>query len=483
MRKFTLFFLCFVFLGILFSIPATAQLVKHGLRPGAGIGGVYGNTDPSDKLGNYQGRAFLRYLLTDNIEGEFGVGLSELRGVNYTTSIVPIDYHFLISPFNLETWNPYLYVGGGALHYELLKSPNYYTTDLNRAGWTGVIPAGIGFQFKLDDQMIVDLSGGYNYTFSDNLDGIKGSRKDAYWGFLLALTPSGANPNLDADNDGLLDKEEKELGTDPNNRDTDGDGLTDGDEVHKYKTDPLKADTDGDGLSDGDEVLKYHTDPLKADTDGDGLKDGDEVMKYHTDPLNKDTDGDGLNDGDEVLKYTTDPLKTDTDGDGLTDGDEVLKYKTDPLKKDTDGGSVNDGDEIKNGTNPLDPSDDVPKKKEEIKSEVGKAVILEGILFQTGSADISPESQDILNKVFNTLSQNPDIDVEIHGYTDNVGRRASNMTLSERRANAVKAELVKKGINESRIKTRGFGPDKPVAPNTTPEGRQKNRRIEFLRLK
>lgn len=94
---------------------------------------------------------------------------------------------------------------------------------------------------------------------------------------------------LDSDEDGLLDGREKELGTDPNKADTDGDGLSDGDEVLKYHTDPLKVDTDGDELSDGDEVLKYKTDPLKADTDEDGFTDGVEILRYQSDPT---ADGD-----------------------------------------------------------------------------------------------------------------------------------------------------------------------------------------------
>ena len=248
-------------------------------------------------------------------------------------------------------------------------------------------------------------------------------------------------------------------------------------------TDPNNPDSDGDGLTDGDEVNLYHTNPLKADSDGDGLKDGDEVKRYKTDPNKADTDGDGLKDGEEVLKYTTDPLKADTDGDGLKDGEEVNQHKTDPLKADTDGGSVNDGTEVANHTNPLDPGDDVPKKKEELQTEVGKAIVLDGIVFKSNSAEIGPESEEILTKAYNTLEQNREIEVEIQGHTDNSGKHSSNIKLSQRRADAVKAYLTGKGIAASRITTKGFGPDKPIASNKTAEGKQKNRRIEFLRTK
>lgn len=80
------------------------------------------------------------------------------------------------------------------------------------------------------------------------------------------------------------------------------------------------VDTDGDGLTDDDEINLYGTNPLNADTDGDGLNDGVEVNEHFTDPLNADTDGDGLSDGDEVLVLGTNPLSADTDGDGVPDG-------------------------------------------------------------------------------------------------------------------------------------------------------------------
>ncbi len=81
----------------------------------------------------------------------------------------------------------------------------------------------------------------------------------------------------DNDHDGLTNLQEFLAGTDPNNPDTDGDGLTDGYEVNTSHTNPLLADTDGDGLSDGDEVNLYHTNPLLVDSDGDGAPDGWEV--------------------------------------------------------------------------------------------------------------------------------------------------------------------------------------------------------------
>ncbi len=82
-----------------------------------------------------------------------------------------------------------------------------------------------------------------------------------------------------------------------------------------------------------------------------------------------------------------------------------------------------------------------------------------------------------------TLKENPEIELEVRGYTDNQGREAFNRTLSQNRADAVKAWLVERGIDGARLTGKGFGPDNPVADNTTAEGRAENRRIEFFRLK
>lgn len=142
----------------------------------------------------------------------------------------------------------------------------------------------------------------------------------------------------DTDGDGLPDVYEKHLlGTDPENIDTDGDGLTDYEEAALTGTDPTKydsltegvsdaeADTDEDGLSNKTE-LELGTDPIHGDTDGDTLSDGDEINVYGTNPLSIDTDFDGLNDNDEII-LGVDPINPDTNGDGIVDGDEIYTVK------------------------------------------------------------------------------------------------------------------------------------------------------------
>ncbi len=431
-------------------------------RMGVRIGGLIGKTSLPNQRSGYLGGAFMRHQLFRNLQGEVDAGFGEIRGPTYRTQLIPLEYRLVLVPQTGVHWAPHVYAGLGATNYRIFQMPATATPGAKSAGWAAHIPIGVGAQVMLDDLAALELDGGYNASFSDGLDAVRTGKNDGFWMFELGVSILGDRDDLDPDGDGLTTRFEKGIGTDPLNPDTDGDGLTDGDEVLKYQTDPLNPDTDGDGLTDGDEVLKYRTDPLKADTDGDGLTDGDEVLRYHTDPL-----------------------KVDTDGDGLSDGDEVMVYSTNPLNVDTDGGTVPDGVEVRRGTNPLDPSDDIPKapKKEELTIELNKPVILEGVVFKFGSAEITPQSESILEKAYNTLEQHPDIEVEIHGHTDNIGQPRINLNLSKARAEAVKLYLVNKGIAAPRITTKGFGSVRPIASNATSSGRQTNRRIEFIRVK
>lgn len=109
-------------------------------------------------------------------------------------------------------------------------------------------------------------------------------------------------------------------------------------------------------------------------------------------------------------------------------------------------------------------------------------VATQGIYFDTGSDRIRPESTPTLVEIAEMMKGHPDLSLLIEGHTDNVGNAASNQTLSERRAAAVKQSLVDMwSVDPNRLTTAGFGATKPAAPNTTPEGRQQNRRVELVK--
>ena len=482
-----------LFALILLPLAANAQFKDYKVKGGVQYNQTLLYGEFNDYRFSFLGRGYFGFELNRYLGLEFSLGYGQLAGTdakynpnptNFTTTIIPVDVRLKISPLkNPKIVNPYLYLGAGAMYYDVTDTPSVNVIrpldPVQTDGWTAIFPAGIGMEIKLSKTALLDFSLGYTYTLTDNLNYYAIDIDDGYGNFGIGLSFTGKGGRTDSDRDGLTDDYEEKIGTDPNNPDTDGDGLKDGEEVNVYTTDPLNKDTDGDGLSDGEEVKTYNTNPNNPDTDGDGLKDGEEVKTHRTNPLMADTDNDGLGDGDEVLKHRTDPLNPDTDGDTLKDGQEVNTYKTDPLNRDTDNGGIDDGTEVNRGTNPLDPSDDIKKE-----IEIGTVIILEGINFEKGSDRITFDSEDILRDgALKTMQENPEIVVEISGHTDSDGSDSYNQRLSQDRANAVKFWLVENGVDGNRIETVGYGEDNPIAPNDTPENKLKNRRIEFKRIR
>ena len=109
-------------------------------------------------------------------------------------------------------------------------------------------------------------------------------------------------------------------------------------------------------------------------------------------------------------------------------------------------------------------------------------LVLENVEFQTGKATLIGDSHSRLDVVVEYMTHKKSARIEISGHTDNVGNKNANKSLSQKRADAVRDYLISKGIDGARIKPVGYGDTMPVAPNTTPEGRQKNRRIEAKEL-
>jgi outer membrane protein OmpA-like peptidoglycan-associated protein/tetratricopeptide (TPR) repeat protein len=130
--------------------------------------------------------------------------------------------------------------------------------------------------------------------------------------------------------------------------------------------------------------------------------------------------------------------------------------------------------ELQAGLQPL------PEAGETTRTIKPTPVILRNVFFETGSADLRPESAPELDRLVNLMQQNSTLNIQINGHTDNVGADAANQHLSEQRAKAVHAYLIGKGIAAKRLKYQGFGESQPIADNATEQGRKENRRTEFV---
>nr|WP_088310542.1 OmpA family protein [Novosphingobium sp. B 225] len=116
------------------------------------------------------------------------------------------------------------------------------------------------------------------------------------------------------------------------------------------------------------------------------------------------------------------------------------------------------------------------------ETDNGTAILVnlpDGVTFDVGSASLRPEFRATLDKVAQSLKDYPDSLVDVYGHTDSTGSDAFNQTLSENRARTVMNYLVTQGVPAARLRSQGFGETMPVADNTTPEGRAKNRRVEI----
>ncbi len=193
-------------------------------------------------------------------------------------------------------------------------------------------------------------------------------------------------------------------------------------------------------------------------------------------------DKDGIEDTDGCPEAR----EPDRDGDGVPD--KIDQCPDQVGLQELDGCPDKDGDQIPDN---VDKCPDVagppdrqgcppPEEEEEVVLESERIRINNQILFEFGSDRIDPRSFKLLDEVAVVLTKNPDVGpVLIEGHTDNVGSRDANMNLSKRRAGAVVKYLVGKGISAKRLRSEGYGFDKPIATNDTPLGRAKNRRTEF----
>lgn len=363
-------------------------------------------------------------------------GLNNLVDFNSTLGASFVDYPVPNVPsFSREV---FLLEATGNINVKLLNDKFFFVpfVDLGigvskvKSYYAAFAPVGFGFQFNILDEAFITLNSQYRLPVTENAAG------HLYHGLTLY---------------GVLGKKKVEapkevpLPVAPSDRDTDG--IVDTLDACPDQAGPASLngcpDRDNDNIADKDDAC--------PDVAG--------LAKYKGCPI-PDTDKDGINDEEDkcpqvagVARYQGCPVP-DTDKDGVNDEEDKCPNEAGPAS--------NFG---------------CPVIAAEVIEKVNVAA--RNIFFATGSAKLLAKSYPSLNNVVQVLQDNPSYKVEVEGHTDTTGTAEKNHKLSHDRANAVKAYLVSKGIDESRITSAGFGSDRPIASNKTAAGKAKNRRVEM----
>ena len=332
-------------------------------------------------------------------------------------------------------FDPYIKVGGGYTAYES-------RFDDKEGGFKALAGGGINFWFT--DHLGVNLQTGYHHGFQKN-------GTDYFQHSAGIVIKFGSK---DTDKDGI-----------PDNKDACP-------EVAGLKEFNGCPDTDGDGIPDKDDACPQ-VKGLKEfngcpDTDGDGIADKDDACPEVAGPKEfngcPDTDGDGIADKDDKCPDVAGPAENggcpwpDTDGDGVLDKDDLCPNEAGPAD--------NKG---------------CPQVDDNVQKQLN--AYAKTILFDTGKASIKFESAEVLGQILAVLKKYPNSRFNIEGHTDSVGKRAKNIELSQNRADAVKIYLIQGGIDQSRLESKGYGPDRPIASNKNKKGRELNRRVEINLIK
>lgn len=240
----------------------------------------------------------------------------------------------------------------------------------------------------------------------------------------------------------------------------------------KVNAQGCEIDSDNDGVVDSKDqcantpagsVVNTQGCVVVVDSDNDGVKD--DVDQCPNTPAGASVNAQGC--------------EIDSDNDGVVDSKDRCPNTAAGIKVNANGCELDsDNDGV------LDSKDKCPDSKagERVDSKGCKLedkVVLEGVTFPTGTADLHGDDMQVLNDAAETLKQHPELKVEISGYTDNRGSKALNTKLSQQRAEAVRSHLIGKGVAAEQLTAKGYGPADPVASNGTEEGRQANRRVEM----
>lgn len=426
----------------------------------------------------FGGLTVSRYIgsnLDINLTGTRGkIGFNRPSGhfiSDVTTASVNLRLHLLNERLPVR---PYVFGGFGAMLFD--KKLQITKKNLDFATPT----AGAGINFKLGPTVNLNLQETFMFSNRDSRDGVSAGKNDEYLFHSAGLT-FNFGKKKDADNDGISDRLDKCPNT-PAMVAVDKNGCpvdTDADGIANYLdncpdiagTVALNGcpDKDADGITDADDRCPdvAGTSALKGcpDTDADGVPDIDDKCadtkagyKVNETGCTIDNDMDGVVNEEDRCPDTAGPASLkgcpDTDADGVPDIDDRC-----PASK---GTIANKG---------------CPELTPEVVQKITK--IASKLFFETNSDVLKVASTTELDELVTILKTYENSILTIEGHTDSKGSDEFNMTLSQKRASAVRVYLIEKGIAENRLKSTGFGETNPIADNNTNAGRAKNRRVEL----
>jgi outer membrane protein OmpA-like peptidoglycan-associated protein len=413
--------------------------------------------------------------------------------------------------------SPFFTVGAGVTRFS--GSGNRITSTYGAHG-------GVGIRSMMGENLALRIEGRMAYENYDELAG--GTGAAAYNGTaLIGLSYfSGGGPPRDTDGDGVPDKRDRCASTARGATvdirgcpsDTDHDGVLNGLDrcPNTPASTPVDAngctrDTDGDAIADNldrcpntPSGVRVDASGCPLDTDHDGVTDNNDRCAntpagtpVDANGCPRDTDGDGVLDNADRCPAT--PAGTpvdvngcprDSDADGVTDNNDrcpntAAGTQVDatgcPVARDADhDGVIDDRDRCAN--TPTGRQVDANGCPLAELPSATTPIVLRNVLFRPGTARLLPSSGATLDPIAAAIVANAGTRFEVGGHTDALGVPASNLRLSQSRAQAVMDYLVSKGVPAASLTAVGYGPQHPVAPNTTAAGRAQNRRVELKRL-
>jgi len=457
-------------------------------------------------LYGFGGISFSRYI-TKHIDanllftkGEMGFkGDTSSFQTGFSTVTLNLRFNLLDPKYAVR---PYLFVGAGAM----LFAVNPTVTDKSKIDYAAP-DFGVGLNISLTPSLMLNMQEMVLYSTGDGKDGVNNAGNDAYLMHMLGLS-FNFGKKKDADMDGISDYNDKCANT-PTGISVDKKGCPldkDKDGVADYidacpdvaGTTALSGcpDKDADGVADKDDECAdvKGTLALKGcpDKDNDGIADKDDRCPDAAGSTTlkgcPDADKDGVADMDDKCADTKAGYKVDASGctkdndnDGIVNEEDACPDKSGPSVfkgcPDTDADGVADNDDrcptikgtINNKGCPEMAKADI-KKITEIASK---------IFFEFDSDKLKVASLVQLDALTDILKKYEGANLLIGGHSDSDGEDAYNMTLSQKRTEAVKNYLMGKGIMESRLTATGFGETQPISDNKTDAGKAKNRRVEL----